>query len=133
MSAIKKISKKKLVLLLLILTMVLSGTAYAGYKVNPFTGDKQNVTSSISGVRTTVEKLTDKLTSTVNLLRSEKTNHNSDVKAANEQISSANDYASSVASALNSTTADTQAAETAISAASDAASYDPSTSSSTDK
>ncbi|MPW03903.1 hypothetical protein [Limosilactobacillus fermentum] len=125
MSAIKKISKKKLVLLLLILTMALSGTAYAAYKIEKFNGVKENVTS-ISNVLKTVKDLTTQLTETTSSLWTEKNNHNKDVNDANQQIRLANDYADSVSGALKSTTKDTETATKAILEASSAVNYDPS-------
>ena len=132
MSKIKKVSKRKLALLLVVLTLGVSGTAYAAYKIPDFNGDKKNVTS-ISGILTEVEDLTKSLDNTSGALSKEKVAHSSDVNDANKQISSANDYAASVSSALSSTTTDTTNADKAMSQASSAISYDPSTSSSSGK
>ncbi|MBU6001477.1 hypothetical protein KQ236_16315, partial [Lactococcus lactis] len=131
-SKIKKASKRKLALLVVVLTLGVSGTAYAAYKIPDFNGDKKNVTR-ISGILTEVEDLTKTLKNTSNSLSSEKVAHSSDVNDANKQISKANDYSSSVSSALQSTTEDTSNASAAISTASSAVSYDPSTSSSSGK
>ncbi len=125
-------SKRKLALLLVVLTLVVSGTAYADYKTLSFSGNKDNV-NSVSGILTEVEKLTKSLGDTSDSLSKEKVAHSKDVNAANEQINSANDYAASVSGALQSTTTDTSKANDAISKASSAISYDPSTSSSSGK
>ncbi len=127
MSKIKKVSKRKLALLLVVLTLIVSGTAYAAskYEITTFSGNKDNV-KSVSGILTEVEKLTTNLNHTSASLSSEKNDHRKDVN-------SANDYAKSVSSALQSTTEDTSNANAAISTASSAVSYDPSTSSSSGK
>lgn len=133
MSKIKKVSKRKLALILVVLTLVASGTAYAAYNIQGFNGNEKTDTSSISSILNKVKELTASLNNTSGSLSDEKAAHSSDVNSANKQISSANDYAKSVSSALNSTTDDTSAADSAISKASSAVSYDPSTSSSTAK
>ena len=126
-------SKRKLALLVVVLTLGVSGTAYAAYQMSGFHGEKKNVTSIISGIHTEVEELTDSLKTTSGKLSKEKVAHSSDFSSASKQISKANDYASAVSSALNSTTADTSSASSAISTASSAVNYDPSTSSSSGK
>lgn len=129
MSRIKITSKKKVAVLLVVLALLTSGTAYAAYKILDFQYDGQ-ISKNITNLSQKIKDLTTSLNSTADSLKTEKNNHNTDVNNANQQISSANAYVSSVSNALSSTTVDTKAADDAISKASSASSYDPTSTSS---
>lgn len=128
----KTISKTKLAILFAVLTLFTSGTVYAAYTILTFNGNTGDA-SSIGGIYEKVKNLTKSLNNTADSLRGEKDSHNADINTANGEIDKANKYASSISSALGSTSVDTTNADQAIKNASDAASYDPSISSSVSK
>ena len=106
--------------------MLLTTTsAYAAYNLSKF-NEGGTFDTSLGSLKTNINNLTDSLKNTANNLTVEKDNHSTDVSTLNGEVTKANQYASSVSSAV----AD---ADTTDAAASSAINHDPSASSSSAK
>lgn len=124
-----KMSKRSLLVLGITLLATTSASAYAGYTFSTFNKDGRFNTAlnDINDIKSSINVLTGKLTTTASHLDSEKKDHSRDVSNLNGEIDKANQYASSVSSAVADANNTSSKASSAISTADSAISYDPST------
>ena len=125
-----KMSKRSLLVLGITLLATTSASAYAGYTFSIFNKDGM-FNTSLNDIKSSINVLTGKLTTTASNLDSEKKDHSRDVSNLNGEIDKANQYASSVSSAVADANNTSSKASAAISTADSAISYDPSTVTST--